>query len=142
MNYLDKFQSRFIGVMQWDNCNALFNTLTANPTNDWYLYDTTAVLPSEIIDAESLITQLKLIKSIIQTEHQERYCGIVYVDDLEKPSFVKIFHPNNLGKTCGSSEYPPIPQWLLSKIKPVDIIEKFSSSPEKQQDFVSKLLNL
>ncbi|KAA0445986.1 MAG: hypothetical protein FXV80_00800 [Candidatus Thioglobus sp.] len=46
-----------------------------------------------------------------------RYCGIVYVDDFESPSFVKIFHPNNLGKSC-SSENPLISQWLLSKTKP------------------------
>jgi hypothetical protein len=31
MNYLDTFQSRFIGVMQWDDCNALFDTLISNP---------------------------------------------------------------------------------------------------------------
>jgi hypothetical protein len=34
-----------IGVMQWDDCNALFDTLISNPADDWYLYDTTAVLP-------------------------------------------------------------------------------------------------
>jgi hypothetical protein len=143
MNYLDKFQSRFIGVMQWEGCNALFDTLTTNPEDDWYLYDTAAaVLPSETIDIESLTVQLKSIKSIIETEHQERYCGIVYVDDLKEPNFVKIFHPNNLGKSCDSSENPPIPQWLLSKTQPIDVVEKFGPPPEKQQGFVTKFLKL
>ncbi len=142
MNYLDKFQSRFIGVMQWDDCHALFDTLTAKPENDWYLYDTTAALPSETIDAKHLATQLQSIKSIIQDEHQERYCGIVYVDDLNNPNFVKIFHPNNLGKSCGSSEHPPIPQWLLSKIPPQDVVEKFAPPPENQPGFVAKFLKL
>ncbi|CAC9448121.1 hypothetical protein [bacterium endosymbiont of Bathymodiolus sp. 5 South] len=141
MNYLDKFQSRFIGVMQWDDCNALFDTLISNPADDWYLYDTTAVLPVATINAERLVAQLKSIKFIIETQHQERYCGIVYVDDLKNPNFVKIFHPNNLGKTCGSSEHPPIPQWLLSKIQPLDVVRKFDQPPEKQ-GFISKFLKL
>jgi hypothetical protein len=126
---------------QWDDCNALFDTLISNPADDWYLYDTTTVLPVATIDAERLVTQLKSIKFIIETQHQERYCGIVYVDDLKNPNFVKIFHPNNLGKTCGSSEHPPIPQWLLSKIQPVDVVGKFDQSPEKQ-GFISKFLKL
>lgn len=141
MNYLDKFQSRFVGVIEWDDYNALFDTLTANPANNWYLYDTTAGLPSETIDAKNLVTQLKSIKSIIKTEHQERYCGIVYVDDLKNPNFVKIFHPNNLGKSCGSSEHPPIPQWLLSKIPPQDVVEKFAP-PSQKQGFITKFLKL
>jgi hypothetical protein len=70
--------------MQWDDCNALFDTLISNPADDWYLYDTTAVLPVATIDAEHLVTQLKSIKFIIEIQHQERYCGIVYVDDLNR----------------------------------------------------------
>jgi hypothetical protein len=38
------------------------------------------------------------------------HCGIAYVNDLKNPNFVKIFHPNNLGKSCGSSKNPSISQ--------------------------------
>lgn len=141
MDYLAQFQGRFIGIMQWDDCHALFDTLTANPANDWHFYDTTrTTMPQTVIDANTLVKQLTTIKSILQTEHQERYCGIVYVDDLKNPNFIKIFNPNNLGKICGSSEHPPIPQWLLSKTQPVDIVEKFALPPENQQGFISKFL--
>jgi len=71
------------------------------------------------------IREIISIKNNLTDEHRMRYCGIVYVDDVENPSFVKIFNPNNLGKSCGGSDYPTIAQWLLSKLKPVDIIEKF-----------------
>ena len=113
-DYFDKFQGRFIGIMQWDDCNALLQKLIEQP-NDWYLYDTLIEVPTQTIDADGFINHVKEIKEILSKEHQERYCGIVYADDIEKPSFVKIFHPKNLGKSCGSSEHPPIPQWLLSK---------------------------
>ncbi len=32
--------------------------------------------------------------------------GIVYVDDPVAPSLIKIYDPNNLGSTCGSSADP------------------------------------
>jgi hypothetical protein len=39
------------------------------------------------------------------------------------------------------SENPPIPQWLLSKIKPIDIIKRFDLPPEKK-GFISKYFKL
>ncbi len=139
-NYFDEFQGRFIGIMQWDDCHALLQKLVEQPS-DWYLYDTLKEVPKQTADANHFTDQISEIKKILTNEHQERYCGIVYTNDLEKPSFVKIFHPNNLGKSCGSSEHPPIPQWLLSKTEPQDVIEKFGS-PEEEKGFVSKLLKL
>lgn len=141
MNYLTQFQGRFIGVMQWKDCDALFSTLISTPANDWYLYDTQKSVPENTLTAEDLVIKLAAIQNTLKTEHQERYCGIVYADDLRNPTFVKIFNPNNLGKSCGSSENPPIPQWLLSKTKPEDVVEKFGP-PSVKRGFVSKFFNL
>jgi hypothetical protein len=137
-NYIDEFQGRFIGIMQWDDCHELFNKLIDRPT-DWFLYDTLTTVPTSTVDTQNFKKNIHEIKKILTEEHQERYCGIVYTNNLEDPSFVKIFHPNNLGKSCGSSEHPPIPQWLLSKTPPIDVIEKFGP-PEKEKGFVSKFL--
>lgn len=136
-DYLTQFQGRFIGIMQRQDCNVLLEKLIANPTNDWYFYDTLTTVPQATMSADEFVKSLTLIHGILKTEHQERYCGIVYVDDLESPSFIKIFNPKNLGKSCGSSEYPPIPQWLLSKIKPADVVKKFGS-PSEKQGFLNK----
>ncbi len=141
MDYLTQFQGRFIGIMKWQDCDALLEKLSKNPAKDWYFYDTNSSAPQATIKADELTKALVSIHDIIKNQHQERYCGIVYVDDLESPSFVKIFHPNNLGKSCGSSENPPIPQWLLSKTKPpVDVLVKFAPKPEKS-GFISKYFN-
>jgi len=137
-DYFDKFQGRFIGIMQWDDCHALLQKLINQP-NGWYLYDTLEVAPDKTINVDDFINQINTIKDILTSEHQERYCGIVYANDLDNPTFVKIFHPNNLGKSCGSSEHPPIPQWLLSKTKPKDVVEKFGP-PKEEQGFISKYL--
>lgn len=137
-NYLDQFQGRFIGIMQWDDCNALLQKLIDQP-DGWYFYNTLNSAPNRIIDANVFTENINRIKEILTNEHQERYCGIVYTNDLESPSFVKIFHPKNIGKSCGSSEQPPIPQWLLSKTKPIDVVKKFDP-PKEKKGFVSKFL--
>jgi hypothetical protein len=34
---------------------------------------------------------------------------------------VKIYDPHNLGVSCGYSDNPPLPGWVLSKLAPVDL---------------------
>ena len=138
MDYFQQFKGRFLGVMQLDDCDALLQILIQNPDN-WYVYDTLETMPSSTISADNFITKINNIKAIIDEDHDERYCGIVYVDDLKNPSFVKIFHPKNLGKTCGSSENPPMPQWLISKEKPMDVVLEFGPK-EESEGFISKYL--
>ncbi len=138
MDYFQQFKGRFLGVMQLDDCDILLQTLIQNPDN-WYVYDTLEPMPSSTISADDFISKITHIKTIIDKDHDERYCGIVYVDDLKKPTFVKIFHPKNLGKTCGSSENPPMPQWLISKEKPMDVVLEFGPK-EESEGFISKCL--
>ncbi|MCG8047412.1 MAG: hypothetical protein N0E48_17590 [Candidatus Thiodiazotropha endolucinida] len=32
-----------------------------------------------------------------------------------------IYDPNNLGVSCGYSDNPPLPGWVLSKLPPIDL---------------------
>ena len=72
-------------------------------------------------DAAGLERFVDELDRLLRAEHAEDYCGIVYADSLERPEFVKIFDPNNLGVSCGFSENPPLPGWVLSKMKPVNL---------------------
>jgi hypothetical protein len=137
MSYLKQFKGRFIGIMQWQDCDDLLNALISNP-QEWYIYNTSDIVPDSTVAPDEFVSQIKSIKEIITKEHQERYCGIVYADNLDKPSFVKIFHPNNLGKVCGSSENPPLPRWLLSKTQPTDVVENFGA--KQGSGFLSKFM--
>lgn len=139
-SYFEEFQSRFIGIMQLDDCDALLQRLIDNPDN-WYLYDTEDEVPTQTLESELFAQSIQQIKAILDEEHKERYCGIVYTDDLKQPNFVKVFHPNNLGKVCGSSENPPMPKWLISKTAPEDVVSEFGPK-EEDPGFISKLLKL
>jgi hypothetical protein len=61
------------------------------------------------------------INALLREEHKEDYCGIVYADNLEQPGFIKIYDPHNLGVSCGFSDNPPPPGWILCKPRPCDL---------------------
>ena len=67
---------------------------------------------------ESFVTE---IDKLLRKEHDEDYCGIVYADAPSAPTFIKIYDPNNLGVSCGYSDNPPLPGWVMSLIPPVDL---------------------
>jgi hypothetical protein len=124
-SYTDSFKGRFVGIMRWHQLDALWATLRNEAANDWYIYAVGEQPPEQTSNSDQLLSFVDKVDQLLRQEHEEDYCGIVYADDPEKPSFIKIFDPNNLGVVCGSSDNPPMPGWVLSKIKPVDLPEAF-----------------
>jgi hypothetical protein len=115
------FRGSFTGVLRWHQLDALWQQLRDMAADDWYLYAVGEPPPVQPASAQQLDRFVSEIDELLRREHEEDYCGIVYVDDPETPSFVKIFDPNNLGVSCGYSDNPPLPGWILSKLPPVDL---------------------
>ncbi len=134
--FIDKFHSRYQGIMHWDNFEDFWAKLKKNSQN-WFYYDTKLQHPDKI--TANIANKLEEIYNIIKDLHKERYCGLIYVDCLDSPEFVKIFHPQDLGKSCGSSENPPLPRWLISKIAPIDIVKKLNN-PDAKKHWIKKIL--
>ena len=118
--YLQQFKGGFKSTMRWHHLDALWEVLKQSPEG-WFVYYVGDVPPSEPMTAEKFIHFLEQVDQLLRDEHEEEYCGIVYADDLQAPSMVKIYDPNNLGVSCGFSENPPLPGWVLSRIPPVDL---------------------
>ena len=87
----------------------------------WYVYAIGAEPPVATVSADKLQEFIAEIDVLLRKEHGEDYCGIVYTDSFEQPAFVKIFDPHNLGVSCGYSDNPPLPGWILSKLQPIDL---------------------
>ncbi len=119
--FLQAFRGSFAGVLRWPQLDTLWEALRRRGDAGWYLYAVGETPPDSPVDAARLDTFLREIDALLRSEHDEDYCGIVYVDDIDKPTFVKIFDPNNLGVSCGFSEAPPLPGWTLSLIPPCDL---------------------
>jgi hypothetical protein len=104
----------------WDQLTALWQRI--DPAAGWYLVavgvspaPTSGMLPAAAADVSAFIER---IDALLRAEHHESYCGIVYADDLENPRLIKIYDPNNLGSSCGSSKTPHPPGWIMSRLPP------------------------
>lgn len=110
------YTGRLWSVMSWAQLDAFWQRL--NPAAGWYLYALGETPPSAAADVATTAAFIQRIDALLREDHREAYCGIVYADDLEAPRFVKIYDPNNLGSSCGSSKNPPPPGWVMSLLPP------------------------
>lgn len=111
---------RLWSVMGWDQLTSLWRRI--DPAAGWYLQAVGAgAAPTVAADATTTSAFIERIDALLRSEHHESYCGIVYVDDSENPRLIKIYDPNNLGSSCGSSKNPPLPGWIMSRVPPEEI---------------------
>ncbi len=116
--FVAAFRGTFYGVLRWPQLDALWQRLRQN-AEGWYVYAVGEPPPVAVSSADDLRIFLDEVDRLLRKEHDEDYCGIVYTDSFEQPSFVKIFDPHNLGVSCGFSDNPPLPGWILSRLPPV-----------------------
>ena len=122
-DYLDAFRGRFTSLMRWHDLDAFWENLKKQVDDGWYIYHVGDIPPGSPVDKDQLLAFIDEIDKLLHAEHEEDYCGIVYTDDKQHPAYIKIFDPNNLGVTCGFSEKPPLPGWILSRIPPIELEE-------------------
>lgn len=115
------FNGGFSGVLRWHQLDELWARLRSQADSKWYIYAVGEPPPDAVADTESLIRFIDEVDVLLRRDHGEDYCGVVYVDDFINPEFVKIFDPHNLGVSCGYSDSPPLPGWILSRLPPIDL---------------------
>ena len=116
--FYQAFRGSFTNMLRWHDLDALWQALRNKAGVGWYIYAIGEPVPTGAADAAAVAKFIVQIDSLLRTEHDEDYCGIVYADDRRDPSFIKIYDPNNLGMVCGSSKQPPLPGWILSLLPP------------------------
>jgi hypothetical protein len=131
------YSGRLWSVMSWDQLTALWRRI--DPAAGWYLLAVGADQTPTLADAAIVSTFIERIDALLRTDHHESYCGIVYADDLDNPRLIKIYDPNNLGSSCGSSKNPPPPGWIMSRVVP-DAIVAARPAPENRKRWWQGLL--
>jgi len=119
--FIQSYRGAFSGILRWPQLDELWETLRLQTDKQWYIYAVGETPPVQVSNTAQLETFLKAIDKLLRSEHEEDYCGIVYVDNRQSPSFIKIYDPNNLGVVCGFSDNPPLPGWILSLQQPIDL---------------------
>ena len=118
--YLVAFRGSFTSALRWPQLDSLWGRVRETPEG-WYVYAVGEPPPNSPATADELLRFITEIDELLRREHDEDYCGIVYADRLAGPSMIKIYDPNNLGVSCGYSDNPPLPGWVLSRLPPVDL---------------------
>ena len=133
------FRGRFENVLRWEQLEALHKTLDGIADAGWYIYAIGEEPPETPATAGQVRKFLNEIMVLLRKEHAEDYCGIVYADSMQQPSFIKFFDPNNLGVSCGLSDNPPLPGWIMSRIPPQDL-EHAAPLPGNRRRWWQRLL--
>lgn len=119
-DFMSAFRGGFTSALRWPQLDELWQRVRSEP-HGWFVYATGEAPPELPAGVETLLRFIDEIDLLLREEHDEDYCGIVYADDLSTPRMIKIYDPNNLGVTCGYSDNPPLPGWVLSRSRPVDL---------------------
>ena len=115
------YTGRLWSVLAWDQLTTIWQRI--DPGAGWYLVAVgVSPAPTLATDSAGVSAFIERIDALLRAEHHESYCGIVYADDLENPRLIKIYDPNNLGSSCGSSKTPHPPGWIMSRLPPDEII--------------------
>lgn len=113
------FNGTLFSLLSWSQLDAFWQRM--DPAAGWYLYAVGEQRPEAPADAVQVQTFIREIDALIRRDHAEAYCGIVYADDLDSPSLVKIYDPQHLGSSCGSAGYKILPGWVMSLAAPSDL---------------------
>ena len=122
-SFQQHYKGSFTNMLRWHQLDKLWENVKVQ-ANGWYIYFVGETLPSAPVEATALVQFIQEIDKLLRSEHDYDYCGIVYADDKENPSMIKIFDPNNLGAVCGSSGTVVPPRWLLTRIPPATIVDE------------------
>lgn len=131
-DFLRAFHGTLISTLRWQHLDAFWEVLRERAAAGWYVYALGETPPSSPVDAAKLREFIAAMDTLLRKEHEEEYCGIVYADDLDSPTLVKIYDPNNLGVSCGFSDNPPLPGWVLSLAPPVDVVAIAQTASRKR----------
>lgn len=116
-----KLNGSLYGLLRWSDWDALRQRLLADTTQQWFAYAVGAQLPVTPLPPAAFEPLLTQIDGLLRRDHREDYLGIVYADNLARPTLVKIYDPNNLGAACGSIGHRVPPGWVLSLDPPSTI---------------------
>lgn len=113
------YNGTLYSLMSWAQFDVFWSSI--DPTANWYLYAVGQGVPQHPSEAGDVRAFLRETEALLKREHEVEYCGIVYADDIQHPSLVKIYDPHQLGSSCGSSGTTVLPGWVMSRMQPADL---------------------
>ena len=139
LSFNEQLKGRSYGILRWHQLDTLWQTIKSDG-KPWYFYQIGAELPTESIQGSVLDKALNKLDQLLHQEHDYDFCGVVYVDNIETPRFIKVYDPNNLGSSCGCSGQKHYPRWVISQTQP-DVIKEDAPVPNNRKRWWNKLFS-
>ncbi len=116
-----QYNGLLYSVMQWAQLTVFWASINAEA--GWYLYAVGQSVPTTPASPDKVRQFTQGIDELLRREHHEDYCAIVYADNFDHPRFIKIYDPNHLGSSCGSSANKSaiLPGWIMSLVPPNEL---------------------
>lgn len=127
------FRGRFSSCLKWEHLTELWDVVKRDAEKHWYIYAINESVPAFPASHKDLHRFVDEIDKLLHQDHDEDYCGIVYVDNKTEPTFIKIYDPNNLGVVCGFSHSPPLPGWTLSVLPPKSLSDGAMNTAQRKR---------
>lgn len=112
------FRGAFTSCLKWTDLDNFWKVLKKQANKGWFIYTIGEAVPTTPVSADALCNFINELDTRLHQDHKEDYCGIVYIDDKQQPTYIKIYDPDNLGMVCGFSDNPPLPGWIISTCQP------------------------
>ncbi len=128
-------------MLRWNMLDQLWDRMRQLSEQNWYVYAIGETPPKEPMESSQLLKFIDEMNGLLRKDHEEDYCGIVYVDNRDKPEMIKIFDPNNLGASCGSSGLKILPAWVISQIKPTELTNNGIIIPANRKRWWQRLFS-
>jgi len=129
----DAFHARlrgtFHGILHWHQLDVLWERVKSGR---WFFYQLGETPPESPLTDDALGVRIDALNTLLRHDHDYDYCGIVYVDDVDKPTLVKVYDPNNLGSSCSRGTTPIPPRWILSTAQPAPV-ESHAPAPNNRR---------
>lgn len=113
-----RLKGTFSGILQWQKLDELWGRIKGGL---WFFYQVGETLPAKPLNGEELAVRIDALNTLLRHDHDYHYCGIVYADNVEVPTLIKVYDPNNLGSSCSHSATPTPPRWILSTFQPATV---------------------
>lgn len=124
-----RLKGSFQGILYWHQLDELWARVKSG---EWYVYQLGESLPGRPLSGDELSQRIAALDQLLRKEHDYDYCGIVYADDAEQPTLIKVYDPNNMGSSCSCNVPPSPPGWILSTTPPA-LIEIQSPVPNNRR---------
>ena len=116
--FIERMKGPFRGMLHWSDLDALWAVVRAQPEG-WYISMVGEEPEQQPMTTEALLNFIDEVDGLLRREHDCSHCGIVYADDINQPTLIKIHDPANIGSSCSNTPVPP--RWMLSRMPPAMI---------------------